>query len=334
MSPIRLGVIGAGLIWTRTHEAILATMADVLVPVAFCDVSPERRAAVAQRYPGAGVLSDYRDLLGLPEVEAVLVLTPLALNAPVARAALLAGKDVLMEKPVARSVAEGRELVAAARGAGRWLGVLEQVAYRRADDILRETLAAGLIGDLVLWERVMHLEGDTAAGPLRYENTAWRKQADFPLGTLFDGGIHLIAGLATVFGAPQSVVATGRKLRPEYGAYDHVAALFQYAGGVAGMLSHSSYLPPGHNHYHIYGVGGTVTVEHDRLVIAPHGGPQQLVELPQEDSHDSMWRSLGQALSERRDPSYAPEHALRDVATLEAIDQAIQTDRRATVSAW
>ena len=169
MPPIRLGVIGAGLIWIRTHKPILETMTDAFTPVAFCDISEQRRAAVAQEFPGVPLLSDYRQLLELAEVDTVLVLTPIALNAPVAHAALQAHKHVIMEKPIARSVAEGRELIATARQAGRLLCVTEQMAYRPAGDVLADVLAAGEIGDLVMWNCVQHLEPDTSTGPLRYE---------------------------------------------------------------------------------------------------------------------------------------------------------------------
>lgn len=331
MPPTRLGVIGAGLIWLRTHKPILQTMADTFEPVAFCDVSAERRAAVAHEFPAARVLSDHHELLALPDVEAVLVLTPIALNAPVARAALAAGKHVIMEKPIARSVAEGRALIAAARAAGRLLYVTEQVAYRQAEDRLAELIAGGAIGELVLWERVEHLEGDTAPGPLRYENTPWRKQADFPLGTMFDGGIHLIAGISKVFGVPARVAATGRQLRPEYGEYDQVSALFEYEQGFSGLLSHSSFLPPGHNHFFIYGSSGTIAVERERLTLEQHGQPARVIELEKENSYASMWRALAQAFAERREPFYTPEKALNDVATLEAVSQAIKTGGRVNV---
>ena len=66
MPPTRLGVIGAGLIWLRTHKPILQTMADAFEPIAFCDVSAERRADVAREFPGARVLSDQHELLALP----------------------------------------------------------------------------------------------------------------------------------------------------------------------------------------------------------------------------------------------------------------------------
>jgi predicted dehydrogenase len=332
MKPIQLGVIGTGLIWIRTHQAILETMRDAFTPIAFCDVSEQRRATIAQEFPDAAVCGEYPSLLAMPEVEAVLVLTPIALNAPVARAALLAGKHVIMEKPIARSVAEGAELVALARRAGRQLFVTEQQAYRQAEDTLAELLAAGEIGDLVLWERVQHLEADTAKDGLRYDSTPWRKQADFPLGTMFDGGIHLIAGLSKVFGVPESVAATGRRLRPEYGEYDHIAALFQYGQGVSGMLSHSSYLPAAQNHFHVYGAAGVLVVERDRIIVNTRDQPERVVELRPENAYVAMWRALARAFREQRDPFYTPEKALRDVAILEAVDQAIKTGQRVPVA--
>src|SRR5262245_40084524 len=211
MMPIRLGVVGVGRIWMRTHQAILATLTDVFQPAAFCDARAERRAAIAAEFPAALVLADVQQLLALPALDAVLVLTPLALNAPIAQAALRAGKDVIMEKPIARSVAEGQALIATARQAGRRLFVTEQMGYGQVGDTLAALLAARAVGDLLMWDRVQHWEAEPASKPLSYAATEWRKQADFPLGALFDGGIHLIASLSTVFGAPNSVYAAGRR---------------------------------------------------------------------------------------------------------------------------
>ena len=331
MAPIRLGVIGTGLIWIRTHKLILEKLGDAFVPIAFCDLDEQRRATLTNDFPDAMVVGDYHDLLAMPEVEAVLVLTPIALNAPTATAALLAGKHVIMEKPIARSVAEARELIATARGAGKHLFVTEQMAYRHAEDVLGEIIAASEIGELIMWERIHHLEADTGQGPMRYESTPWRKQADFPLGTMFDGGIHLIAGLSKVFGIPETVVATGRKLRPEYGEYDHIAAIFQYAGGVTGMLSYSNCLPATHNHFHVIGRAGTIVVEPRRIVVERLGEPQRVVELEQEHAYVAMWHAIVQAFSEQRDAFYTPEKALHDVAILEAVDQAIKTGGRVAV---
>lgn len=331
MEPIKLGVIGLGLIWIRAHKPILSTLKEVFEPIAFCDVSEQRRAETAREFPDAKVLPDYQSLLKLPEVEAVLVLTPIGPNATIAHAALQAGKDVIMEKPIARSVAEGQQLIAAARRAGRRLLVTEQLAYRQAEEMLAALLSSGEIGDLILWERVQHLEADTAQGAMRYDSTPWRKTADFPLGTLFDGGIHLIASLNKVFGMPKSVVASGRQLRSDYGEYDQVAMMFDYQGGHVGMFSHSSYLPPVKNHFYIYGTKGTVVVEPDRLLVEKPNQSSRAIELPPENAYVNMWQAIAKAWQERRDPYYTPEKAVSDVAILETVDRSIKTGQRQAI---
>ena len=328
MKPVRLGVIGLGLIWLREHQPRLARFGDTFELVAFCDVNPERRAAAMAAFPGAPVVDDYRTLLALPEVEAVLVLTPIAFNAPVALAALQAGKDVIMEKPISRSVAEGERLVAAARQARRRLIVAEQLAYRQADTILLNLLASGAIGDLILWNRIQHVDADPAQGALRYETTPWRKTPDYPLGALFDGGIHLIASLSRVFGAPAAVFARGRKLRPDYGEYDQVTMLFEYGAGPVGMLSHATMLSPMQNVFHIHGATGVLTVERSQIVVEQSGQPSRIVDLPDEDMRDEMWQAIATAFRTGAEPYYTAERALQDVAILEAVDRSIKQNQQ------
>lgn len=331
MHSVKLGVIGLGLIWQRVHKTFMTSDQTSFDPIAFCDLSEERRAATQAEFPDALVVADYQELLAQPEIEAVQVLTPIAYNAPVARAALLAGKDVIMEKPIARSVTEGKELLATAQQLGRRLIITEQLAYRHNDAQLAALLADGVIGEPILWERVQHLEADTGTGPMRYESTPWRKEANFPLGTLFDGGIHLIASLSRVFGAPASVAATGRKLREEYGEYDQVAMLFHYTNGMTGMLSHSSYLPAVKNYFYIHGTAGAISVDHDRLVIERRDG-SETIPLPTENAYASMWAAINEAYQQGEAPYYTPARALQDVAILEAVDQAIKQEIRVGVA--
>lgn len=331
MQEIRLGVIGLGLIWLRAHKPTLATLQGAPTPVALCDLSPERRATAASDFPPAQIIADYRALLQLEEINTVLVLTPIAYNAPIALAALEAGKDVIMEKPIARSIAEGQTLVETARRMGRRLFVLEQLAYRQAECILADQLAAGVIGDLLLWERVQHLEGDTAQGTLRYDSTPWRKEANFPLGTLFDGGIHLIAAHSKVFGPPAKVTATGRKLREGYGDFDQVTMFFEYSNGVTGLFSHSAYLPPIKNYFYLHGTNGTITVEPQRLLIEKAGQPAEVVTLPTEHAYTNMWQALLAAYQSGEEPYYSAKRALQDVAILEAVAQSIQSQQSSPI---
>jgi predicted dehydrogenase len=327
MKPIRLGVIGLGLIWIRTHKPMLAGLKDVFEPVAFCDTSEVRQAETAHEFPGAVTVADYENLLAMPDIEVVLILTPIALNAPMAMAAIKAGKHVIMEKPIARSIVEGRQLVAAAREAGLRLFVTEQAAYRRAETKLAELIRVGEIGELLMWDRVQHGELDPAKGALRYASTTWRVSPDFPLGPLFDGGVHVVASLAKVFGLPDTVFANGHQLRPEYGDYDQVTMTFHYANGLTGTLSHSSYLPPIHNYYYIYGSEGVILVEPNRIVIRKPDQSDLVIDLPAENSYANMWQALAQAYQSDQVPAYTPERALGDVATLLTVEQSIKTGR-------
>ncbi len=331
MQSVRVGVIGQGLIWTRVHKTVLTEQQDVFQPVAFCDRSAERRAEAAAAFPGAPVVADAHELLALPDIEAVLVLTPIAYNAPTALAALRAGKHVIMEKPIARSVAEGRELIAAARSGGRRLFVLEQFVYRRAEDIVLELLAAGEIGEVYMWERVFHTEPDLGPAHLRYSNTPWRKEANFPLGTLFDGGIHIVAGLTKLFGPPQTVLAAGQKLQPEYGEYDHTHMAFRYANGTSGTLSHSNFVPPQGSHFYIFGTQGLISIERDHVVLSKPGQPDRVMDAPHENPYQPMWQAIGAAYRNGHAPYYTPQHALRDVAILEAVARSLQSGQSADV---
>jgi len=323
MQPVRLGVIGAGLIWLRRHQPTLASLQDAFIPVAFADPSEQRRNQAAEAFPQATIVTTYQELLALPNVDAVLILTPIVLNAPVATAALQAGKDVIMEKPIARSVAEAAQLLATAKKLGRRLFVLEQMGYRHAEETLAQIIASGEIGDVVMWERVEHIEGDRETGPLSYASTPWRKEANFPLGTLFDGGIHVIASLTKVYGRPERVWATGKKLRQEYGEFDHVAMIFHYANGSTGFLSHSSYLPSDQNHYIVYGSSATVVVEPSRFLLQKAGQGAREIEIPAEDTNVTMWNALADAFHKGITPYYTGSKAMQDVLILEKVDQAI-----------
>ena len=299
MQPMRLGVIGLGLIWLRAHKPILLNRPEAITPVALCDLAAERRATATADFPDAKIFADYYELLQLPALDTVLVLTPIAFNAPIALAALEAGKDVIMEKPIARSVAEGQRLVETAHRLGRRLFVLEQLGYRQAETLLAEQLATGVIGDLVLWERVQHLEADTAHSKL--------------------------------FGTPTKVAATGRKLRAGYGDFDQVTMFFQYANGVTGLFSHSAYLPPAKNYFYLHGKTGAISVEPQRLVIEKAGQPTQVIDLPAEHAYTSMWQALIAAYQRGEEPYYTADRALQDVAILEAVAQAIQTGQSMSI---
>ena len=326
MQPTRLGIIGPGLIWQNKHRPALDRLSEAFTVAAFCAASDRHQADVARGYPGVPFVTDVQAFVRRDDIDAVVVLTPIPLNGPVALAALEAGKDVFLEKPMAHSLPIGQALVETAERTGQRLWVLEQDAYATRWQRVREVIQSSEIGELVVYDQVMHWPLDAGQNARRgYGHTAWRIQPDFPLGMLFDGGHHQIATLSTLFGPARWVFASGVALRPGFGEYDHILMQFGYAGKLRGTLSHSALLGPMRNYFHIRGTVGMVTAEQDRLTVTPYSGAAHTLELPDEDAHERMWRTLSQCIAERREPEYTPARALRDLSTLFGVERAIKT---------
>jgi predicted dehydrogenase len=124
---LRIAVVGVGHLG-RHHARILSTLEGAQL-VAVVDTAPERAAEVAGA-TGARALTDFRELLG--EVDAVTIAVPTGLHRDVALPFLDRGIAVLVEKPMARSLEEADELVAAARASGATLGVGHTERYNPA----------------------------------------------------------------------------------------------------------------------------------------------------------------------------------------------------------
>ncbi len=323
MPKIRMGVVGPGLIWERAHKPALDLFGEQAEIAAFSASSEKTRREVERSYPSVPFYYDYHELVASPEVDWVLVLTPIALNAPVALAAMRAGKDVFLEKPMSRTLDEGQELVRLANEAGRRLYVLEQAVYPSYLDTAEEVMRSGELGEVIMYDYVAHeifsaTPGNRAQG---YPSTLWRIHPDFPLGPLFDGGHHSIARLSRLFGQPATVYASGRQVRPTYGEFDHVLMLFEYESGVRGSFSYGSVLSERQNYFHIRGTQGTLAIERQRLVIEDNDGNQRIVPIPSDGAYAAMWRALLRAVAEGHEPYYTVEHAFQDLATLFAIER-------------
>jgi len=129
-----VGVIGCGGIANGAHLPNYKRNPRVQV-VAVADVDRERARATAERWKVDAYYEDYRELLARDDVEAVSITTPVFAHAEPALAAMRAGKHVLCEKPIARTLAEADAMVEASRQAG----VLFTMGYQSRFSRLWET---------------------------------------------------------------------------------------------------------------------------------------------------------------------------------------------------
>ncbi|HEX16022.1 MAG TPA: Gfo/Idh/MocA family oxidoreductase [Deltaproteobacteria bacterium] len=174
---IRVGVLGGGY-WGKNVIRNLRRMEDVEV-VLLCDPYEGARREALELFPGIEVTPDPEVLFGDPRVDAVAVITPPSLHASPAKKALEAGKHVFVEKPMAMSYEEGRELVELARKDGRVLFVDETFLYDPALHVVKDLLDGGAIGRVhhVLLERL-------GMGRIRCESNVWWNSAPHDLSIL------------------------------------------------------------------------------------------------------------------------------------------------------
>lgn len=139
-----LGVVGAGY-WGKN---LVRNFHDLDVLGAIVDSDIERLKAFRQQYPSVRVMTSYPELLNDQLISAVAIATPAETHGDMVREALLAGKDVFVEKPLCLSVKTGEELVKLARDKGRLLMVGHLLWYHPAVLKLKELLAGGELGRL------------------------------------------------------------------------------------------------------------------------------------------------------------------------------------------
>jgi predicted dehydrogenase len=113
-----------------------------------CDKKPGRQQYIKDRVPEAQVTGDFEVVLSDPRVDAVVIATPVSTHHELAMAALRAGKDVMIEKPMADTESHARELVETAARAGRILAVDHLFVYNPAIAKMKELVERGMIGQL------------------------------------------------------------------------------------------------------------------------------------------------------------------------------------------
>jgi predicted dehydrogenase len=183
--PIRFAQVGCGLIGRKRAEALGGVPGAALLHA--CDKDPAAAAAVASLVPGCRAAVDFKDALADPRLDAVIVSTPNSLLAPVAIAAVGAGKHVLIEKPGALNAAQLRELRAEAVKKGVRVRVSYNHRYHPALRKARELVDSGIAGPL------MFLRGRYGHGGRRGYDREWRANPALSGGgELIDQGVHLI----------------------------------------------------------------------------------------------------------------------------------------------
>lgn len=150
-STLKIGIIGCGGIANGKHMPSLGKLANVEM-VAFCDTVVSRAEEAARDYgvKGARVYDDYRELLEKESLDVVHICTPNSSHAEITIASLEAGCHVMCEKPMAKTAAEARAMVAAAERTGKKLTIGYQSRFRSDSEYLKKVCERGDLGEIYL----------------------------------------------------------------------------------------------------------------------------------------------------------------------------------------
>ncbi|MFJ9341878.1 Gfo/Idh/MocA family protein [Streptomyces sp. NPDC101733] len=152
MTDLRIGVLGFGLRGGLARHAHRPGRGAVVTAVA--DPDPRARAAAAAAFPGARTSAEHRSVLGDPEVDAVLVLTPDHTHADLACRALRARQPVLVEKPLDITIEGCDEILRTARATGTRLYVGHNMRHMPVVRTMRELIGRGAVGAVkTVWIR-------------------------------------------------------------------------------------------------------------------------------------------------------------------------------------
>jgi predicted dehydrogenase len=254
---VNIAQVGVGSHGRTLRNAIAKS--NNLTLVSCFDVNEKEAKEVAAEF-GCRVARTFEEILTDSEVEGVVLATPNHLHYSQVMAAFDARKHVFVEKPIAISIKEGKEMVARAEKLGLVLEVGHNTRRKQAIRKAKSLIAEGRLGALVGVEaNVSYNPGLTGNYP------KWKAERDkCPLLPMTQLGIHFVDAFHYLVGPIRRVQCFARKLVMPGDAFDSTASIFEFESGVLGTMS-SHYITPAIFEIRISGTEGIVTMFNESL---------------------------------------------------------------------
>jgi len=284
--PLRAGLVGYGLGGSAFHAPFIATTPGLEL-AAIVTRKPERQRQATHDYPGVRVVADVERLWDPGSgLDVVVISTPNRTHVPLARSAIEAGLHAVVDKPLAPSAQEARELA----DAWRRRGVLVVPFQNRRWDgdflTIRRLLADGAVGAPLRFESRFDRWRPTPTG-------SWRERGEEAGGLLFDLGSHLIDQALVLFGPVREVYAELDRHRAGVEADDDTFVALAHVAGVRSHLHMSLVSAQAPPRFRLLGSTAAYTkwgldVQEDALRAGNRpGGPDWGIEPPE------RWGTLG-----------------------------------------
>ncbi|MBP5719120.1 MAG: Gfo/Idh/MocA family oxidoreductase [Abditibacteriota bacterium] len=202
MKKLNVAFIGVGSIANWAHLPAVKELENVNV-MAFADIDENALKTTAEKYGVKNTFTDYNKMLEMDEIDAVHVCTPNYVHMQPAIDALKAGKHVLCEKPIARTVAEAKKMKEAADSTGKKLMIAQCRRFSGPTQCLKRFIDDGILGDIYfarIW--ALRRRGIPGCGVF----TDKEKQGGGPL---IDIGVHILDLPLYLMGNPKPITTSG-----------------------------------------------------------------------------------------------------------------------------
>jgi predicted dehydrogenase len=319
---LRIGLIGVGAAAQINHIPALRRIEGFEL-VALADRDAEKVSRVAQKFQVAKAYTRLEELLSDESIDVVDICTPNYLHAPMAVAALGAGKHVICERPLARSAEEAATMLKAAKKQDRLLVCSVQHRFRSDAQLLRTFVEKGELGEIFF----------SKAGWLRqrtqWDSDEWRRQKrESGGGVILDLGFQMLDQALWIMGNPKVESVTGSLHRSRKGEVeDNAIAFFRLASGASltlevtwGLLMEKDFA-----YVNLFGSGGAALLNPLRVHKGMHGTlvnvtPQ--VDTPRNQFKQSMEAQMAhfaEALRKGTQPMGSAEEILPVMELLDAV---------------
>ncbi len=339
MSVRNFALIGCGTISDFHAEAIRGIEGARLVAVA----EPiEARAKQFAEREKCDYVTDYRELLKRPDVQIVCVTTPSGSHAPIGLDVLRAGKNLVLEKPMAMNTRDAATVIRTAKEKKVTLAVISQRRFEPQHRAVKKLLEEGALGKPLLTEVYLPFYRSQEY----YASAAWRGTIAQDGGALMNQGIHSIDLMLWFSGPVEKVIGKIATQAHKIEAEDLGLAIVTFRNGSFGTIMASTSIRPGFPAaIAFFGDKGTIKLEGSSIVhwtvpdrekpefeAVSYGG----VADPKAISfvyHQMQLKDIIEACETGRAPYVGGEDGLRAVQLIESIYQSSATDRPVTIPA-
>jgi predicted dehydrogenase len=249
-APLRAALLGFGYAGRTFHVPLLSAVPGLHLAL----VASSQPGKVHAVLPDAEVIADSLSAATRADIDLVVIATPNATHAPLAEAALRAGKHVVVDKPFTLTLEEARALAALAESRQRILAVFQNRRWDSDFLAVKDVLSRGLLGTPLHFES--HFDRFRPAIRQR-----WREQAVPGAGLWFDLGPHLADQALQLFGLPRTVSAQIIEQRPHAQAPDWAHVVLDY-GPLRAILHASMLVAGGVSRFTIHGTAASWVKEH------------------------------------------------------------------------